>query len=275
LQYGVSAYNWEDVTVTGNTFVGCGSGVRIRSVIKSDTNDTMNVSGVQTNESQPMRNITVTGNTFRDGLGYDNVIIAQGEVTTGTILNLSVVANTIDTNTGGQAGIRVNYVSRCTVADNVVANAAGTGISCENQNNSIVNGNVVWTCAANGITMVSSDNSTIVGNQVRDAGNNGILLQTSSDIQVRDNFVKGAGRLTNATYFAIRLSDGQDSIALSGNKCRPSSNTNRAVNGLSIGTGTNMSRYGNDVRPIGGTWTGSTLVDNSTATSTAATDLTV
>ncbi|MFE7017690.1 glycosyl hydrolase family 28-related protein, partial [Streptomyces sp. NPDC057651] len=51
LQYAVSAYNWEDVTVSGNTFVSCGSSVRIRVVILSDAEDTKDTNGNPTGAS--------------------------------------------------------------------------------------------------------------------------------------------------------------------------------------------------------------------------------
>jgi parallel beta-helix repeat protein len=273
LQFAVSAYNWEDVTIGGNAFVGCGSGVRIRSVILSDTEDTKLPDGTQTSASQPMRNITVSGNTFRGGTAYDDVIVALGELTSGTILNLAIVGNVIDGSTSGNAGVRLDYVSRCTVADNVIANTDGTGISTENQNNSIISGNVIWTAGGHGITMVSSDNSNILNNHIRDPLNNGILVQGGSDIQIRGNFVDGANRGT-AGWFAIRVSTAAVAVAISGNKCRPGSPLPPAVNGLSIAGGvTGVHRFGNDMR---GTWSagaGTGIADGSTAPNTTATDI--
>ncbi|MEE1835765.1 right-handed parallel beta-helix repeat-containing protein [Streptomyces sp. SP17KL33] len=273
-QYAISAYNWEDVTITGNTFVSCGSGVRIRSVIKSDTEDTKMPDGTQTSESQVMRNITVVGNSFRNGLAYDNVIVAQGEVTTGTILNLAIVGNTIDGTTGGQAGIRLNYVSRCTVADNVVANTNGSGISTENQNNTIVNGNVVWTVENHGITMVSSDNSNIVNNQIRDPGDSGILVQGGSDIQIRNNFVQGANKL-GGTNYGIRISTSANSVTTTGNKVRPNtSGTNATYAYSATNTVTNAQRYGNDFRPLGASWGTGAIDAGEVSPNTSATDIT-
>ncbi|QDH92122.1 tail spike protein [Streptomyces phage Dubu] len=269
LQFAVSAYNWEDVTITGNTFVSCGSGVRLRSVIKSDPEDTKDPNGNQTNESQVMRNLAVVGNTFRQGGGYDNAIIAQGELNTGTILNLTIVGNSIDGTSGGQAGIRLNYVSRATVGDNVVANVNGTGISTENQNNTTINGNVIWTTENHGVTMVSSDNSNIIGNTCRDAGDSGILVQGGSDIQVRDNFVDGANRL-GGTNYGIRVSTSTVAIAVTANKVRPGANATKATYALSLtNTVTGVQRFGNDLR---GTFATGNL-DDGTATASVATDL--
>jgi parallel beta-helix repeat protein len=276
-QYGVSAYNWEDLTVTGNTFNKCGSSVRLRSVILTDTEDTKDPNGVQTNASQVMRNATITGNTMREGLGYDAAIIVRGEASTGTVLNVSIVGNTIDTTTNGQHGIQLVQVSRVTVGDNVIANVSASGISTDSLNNTVLTGNVIWTPAARGITIISSDNSSAVGNQVRDAGNEGILLQTSSYIQVRDNFVKGASKASNGASSGIRASDGQDALVFSGNTVRPNSaNTNKMSYGLSIGAVTNTSRWGNDCRQLGGTNLNGSITDGTTGGtgSTLATDLT-
>jgi parallel beta-helix repeat protein len=273
LQYAVSAYNWEDVTVTGNTFNSCGSSVRVRSVILTDTEDTKLPDGTQTSASQVMRNYTITGNTMREGTGYDAAIIVRGE-TSGTVLNVSIVGNTIDTTTAAQHGIQLVQVSRVTVGNNVIANVSGSGISTDSLNNTVLSGNTVWTPAQRGITIIASDNSSVVGNQVRDSGNEGILLQTSSYIQVRDNFVKGASKASNGASSGIRLSASQDAIVISGNTVRPNSaNTNKTSYGLSIdNTCTNISRWGNDCRQLGGTNANGSISD--TVATTVATDLT-
>ncbi|WP_223776972.1 right-handed parallel beta-helix repeat-containing protein [Streptomyces sp. 135] len=242
----------KDVTISGNTFVSCGSGVRIRTVIVGDPEDTKLPDSTQTNASQSMRNIAVTGNSFRNGGGYDNVIAAQGE-TSGTILNLAITGNVIDGTTGNQSGIRLHRVSRATVAHNVISNVDNTGIPTEAQNNTTISGNVVWTAGDHGITMVASDYSNPIGNTIRDAG---IFVNgPGTDIQVRDNFVDGANR-NNSSSYAIRFSTtAVAGIAVSGNKCRPGSTpTTKAVRGLSITSGnTGVHRFGNDCR---GTWSG-------------------
>ncbi len=274
LQFAISAYNWEDTTITGNTFVSCGSGVRIRTVILTDPEDTKDPAGNQTNASQNMRNITVSGNSFRAGGSYDNVIVAQGE-TSGTILNLSIVGNTIDGTTGNQSGIRLNRVSRATVSGNVVANVDNSGISTENQNNTVISGNVIWTPGDHGITMVASDNSNIIGNQIRDPGDSGIFVNgPGTDIQIKSNFVDGANR-NNSSSYGIRLSTtavvGADIV---GNKCRPGGSSTKAIRGLSIAAGNSgVHRCANDMR---GTWSGAGgqgIDDKSTTPDKTATDI--
>lgn len=273
LQYAISAYNWEDVTVTGNSFVDCGSGVRIRTVILTDLEDTKDTTGTQTSASQNMRNIAVTGNSFRGGLAYDEPIIALGE-TSGTILNLAITGNTIDGSTGGQNGIRLQQVSRATVAANVLANINGTGISTEDGNNMVISGNEVWTPAGHGITLVNCSHSSVVGNQTRETGNNGILVQGGSDLHLRNNYIKAPGRATTATWYGIRVSTAAASVSITGNKTRPFGSVPEAINGLSISnTCTLIHRYGNDWR--GSTWTGAALDDTSTSPNTSASDVTV
>jgi parallel beta-helix repeat protein len=270
LQFAVSAYVWEDVTITGNTFNSCGSGVRIRSVIVSDTEDTKLPDGTQTSASQSQRNFTVVGNAFRGGGDYDNAIVALGE-TTGKVHGVVIVGNTID-GTATQAGIRLQRVERATVSDNVVTSTGGTGISTEDQNNTIISGNVVWSPSAHGITMVDSDNSNIIANHIRDPENSGILVQGGTDIQIRNNFVDGANNTASSSY-GIRVSTNPVGVDISGNKCRPGGAATKAVRGLSISSGTGIHRYGNDMR---GTWSGAGgtgIEDSSTTPNTTATDI--
>lgn len=270
LQFAVSAYVWEDVTIVGNTFNDCGSGIRIRSVILSDTEDTKLPDGTQTSASQAQRNFTVTGNAFRGGGDYDNPIIVLGE-TSGKVHGVAIVGNSID-GTTTQAGIRLQYVERATVSDNVVTSTASTAISTEDQNNTVISGNVVWAPGAHGITMVDSDNSNILNNHIRDPENSGILVQGGSDIQIRNNFVDGANNTASSSY-GIRVSTAAVAVAISGNKCRPGSAATKAVNGLSIAAGvTGVHRFGNDMR---GTWSGAAggIDDLSTTPQTVATDI--
>lgn len=253
LQFAISAYNYEDVTINGNTFVGCGSGVRLRVIITSDAGDTAGPDGVPTGLSQNMRNITITGNSFRQGRNYGPVIVAYGEAT-GTILNLAITGNTIDGSSGTETGVRLYYVSRATVTGNVVANTNGTGISTEQQNNTVIADNVVWGSNSHGVTMVNSSNSNILNNQVRDPSGSGIIVEAGSDIQVRGNYVEGPNRVNVAgqNCYGIQVWNGTARAVVSGNKCHPGTSPVKAVYGLNITSSTtDSSSWGNDMR---GTW---------------------
>lgn len=270
LQYAVSAYNYEDLTVTGNCFVSCGSGVRIRTVIASDAEDTKDVDGNSTGGSQNMRNITVTGNSFRDGQGYSAPIIALGE-TTGTIFNLAITGNVIDGSTTAQNGVRLQYVSRATVGDNSINNIAATAISTEDCNTFTAVGNNIYNPGTHGITVVDDTNVVVSDNQIREPGNHGILVQGGDFIQLRGNFIRSPGRAANNTHYGIRVSTATNSINLSGNKVRPHGSGNEAMYAFSAtNTVTTLSRYGNDWL---GTYGTGRVDDNSVTPSTSATDL--
>lgn len=272
LQYAVSAYNWEDVTINGNTFSSCGSGVRIRSVIVSDTEDTKDPSGTQTSASQSIKNFAIAGNTFRFGAGYDDPIVALGE-TTGQILNLAIGTNSIDTTTNSENGIRLQRVERFTVGNNTVSNVSGTAISTESCTNGNITGNQIYTPGAHGITAVTCTHMGLTANNIMYAANNGILIQDGNDLQVKNNYVKSPGRATNATWYGIRISTNASSIHLTGNKTRPNGSGNEAINGLSITNAcTLIARSGNDWR--GSQFTGGAEADASTTPVTTATDLT-
>ncbi|QFR00710.1 plasmin and fibronectin-binding protein A [Streptomyces phaeolivaceus] len=271
LQYAISAYSWEDVTVTGNTFVDCGSGVRCRSVIVADTEDTKLPDGTQTSASQLMRNIAITGNSFRGGLAYDEPIVCLGE-TTGTVLNVAITGNTIDGSTSGQAGIRLQEVSRATVTGNSLNNVNGSAVSTENCNSLTVDSNIIYNPGSHGVTVVTGTNINVDSNVIREPGSNGILVQGGNFIQLRNNFVRSPGRTTNNTFYGVRISTAADSLNLSGNKVRPHGSGNEAAYALSIASGvTTVSRYGNDWR---GTYATGQLQDGSTSPNTTATDLT-
>ncbi|MDT0568856.1 right-handed parallel beta-helix repeat-containing protein [Streptomyces sp. DSM 3412] len=271
LQYAVSGYNWEDAAIAANTFVSCGSGVRLRTVILSDTEDTKLPDGTQTSASQSMRNLSVVGNTFRGGLAYDEPIVALGE-TSGQILNLTIGSNSIDGSTSGQAGIRCQEVQRFAISGNAIANVDGTGISLETCLHGSITGNEVYTPGSHGITAVTCQHMTFTGNEVKFPDENGILVQDGNNIHLRNNYVKSPGRATNATYYGVRISTAASSISLSGNKTRPNGTGNEAINGLSItNTCTLIHRNGNDWR--GTEFTGGALSDLSTTPNTTATDI--
>jgi hypothetical protein len=274
-QYGIVPYSYEDCTIVGNTFMTCGSGVRVRAVIVGDgtTVDTQDTSGHQTGAGQTMRNITVTGNTFRDGQGYDDPIVVYGEPS-GGVFNITIADNAIDGSTSSQNGIRVYNTSRAAVTGNTINNVSGTAISTENLTESNITGNVNYNPGANGITVVTSTYINVTGNNIREPDNNGILVQAGSDVHVLNNFVKSPGR-SSGTYYGVRVNTAADSVTIAGNKARTYGSSPEAQYGCAIATGcTNVRRYGNDWRPGPGSWAVAALQDNGTSSNTSATDVT-
>ncbi|WP_282793682.1 right-handed parallel beta-helix repeat-containing protein [Streptomyces sp. CC224B] len=268
-QYAVSAYNWDDVTIAANTFQGCGSGVRLRSVIASDPEDTKKPDGTQTGASQTMRDIAVTGNTFRTCGSYDEPIVALGEAT-GSVQEITVTGNAV-VNSPGNA-MRFQRADRVSVFGNVISNPGGTGISTESCSLLTATGNQVVRCGGNGLTAVTGNAISFVGNTIVEPSQTGILIQDGSHIQIQTNWVAGPGRLANATYYGIRLSTGANSVRITGNKVTPNASGNQAISALSItDTCRAIVRHGNDLR---GNWTGVALGDDSPNPVTSAADVT-
>ncbi|MHC5259914.1 right-handed parallel beta-helix repeat-containing protein [Streptomyces sp. UC4497] len=271
LQYAISAYSYEDLTVTGNTFVACGSGVRLRSVIFGEPEDTKDVNGNPTGGSQPMRNLSVVGNTFRDMGTYADAIEARGEIT-GTVLNVAISGNVFD-NTGTTAnGIRLQYVERSSVTGNAVANIGNTSISMEDCSRVTVGSNQLTWGHGYGITVVDCTQTTVADNQICYPGKGGILVdENASDIHLRGNFIKGPSRDTNDGFWGINITGNSSSVTISGNKTRPNGSAPEGKGGLRVNAGvTFIHRFGNDWR--GSTWTGAALTDP-TSPNTSATDV--
>ncbi|MFD9904796.1 right-handed parallel beta-helix repeat-containing protein [Streptomyces sp. NPDC059063] len=268
-QYAVSAYNWEDLTVSANTFQGCGSGIRLRSVIASDPEDTKKPDGTLTNASQVMRDASITGNVLRSCGSYDESVVILGE-TTGVVQEVTVTGNTV-VNAAGNA-MRFQRVERASVFGNVVSGPTGTGISTEACALLNITGNQVVRSGAHGLTCVNGTSVSLNANNIVDPAQNGILVQGGKDTQIQTNTILGPGSAANATHYGIRLSSGSDSPRVVGNKVRSNPSGNQAISALSItDTCKNVARYGNDLR---GTWTGATLGDDSPNAATSAADVT-
>jgi hypothetical protein len=279
LEYAVVIYSYEDTTIEGCTFTGCGSGVRIRAVIVGDgtTSDTVNVAGVQTGAGQDMHGVTVTGNTFRAMGAYDDAVLTYGE-TTGMVYDVTISGNTIDTTnaqnisvTSQPNGIRLFNTVRATVNGNVINAAANSGVSTQNVTEATFTGNTVDSSAAHGMTFVTDSAITATGNTVRTSGGNGVLVQGGSTIQLRGNDITGSSRSSSGTYYGIRASTSADSLLVTGNKVRKYGSGAEAAYGLSItSTCTNVKRYGNDLVSSG---TSGPLDDESTGATVSAQDV--
>ncbi|MDX3634347.1 right-handed parallel beta-helix repeat-containing protein [Streptomyces europaeiscabiei] len=250
LQYGVVAYAYNDSAISDNTMKGCGSGIRCRSIISADAADSTNTSGVVTNASQVMENLTIADNNIVDCTGFDDPILLFGE-STGRITGVTITGNTIDGADDGENGIRLYYVSDYTVSGNTVRNTGGTGISQEQVIGGEVGPNRVYAPSGSGISCDTGTGISIADNQVRDAGVNGIHIIGGSDLQVQDNYVKGASRNASGSW-GIRCSTSADGLLITGNKIRKYGSGNEIAAGIGItSTCTNVKRYGNDLGDTG------------------------
>ncbi|MBE4791030.1 right-handed parallel beta-helix repeat-containing protein [Streptomyces caniscabiei] len=245
LQYGVVAYAYNDSAISDNTMKGCGSGIRCRSIISADAADSTNTSGVVTNASQVMENLTIADNDIVDCTGFDDPILLFGE-STGRITGVTITGNTIEGADDGENGIRLYYVSDYTVSGNTVRSTGGTGISQEQVIGGVVGPNRVYAPSGSGISCDTGTGINIAVNQIRDAGVNGVHVIGGSDIQVQNNYVKGASRAAAGSW-GIRCSTSADGLLITGNKIRKYGSGNEVAAGIGItSTCTNVKRYGND-----------------------------
>ena len=244
-QYAVVAYAYNDSTIAGNTMRNCGSGIRCRSIISSDAADSTNTSGVVTNASQVMENLTIDRNIITDSTGYDDPILCYGEAT-GRVTGVTITGNIIDGAADGENGIRLFYTSDYTVSGNTIRNVEGTAISQEQVIGGVIGVNRIYDPGGSGISCDTGTGISIATNQVRDAGVNGIHVIGGSDIQVQDNYVKGASRNASGSW-GIRCSTAADGLLITGNKIRKFGSGNEVAAGIGItSTCTNVRRYGND-----------------------------
>jgi nitrous oxidase accessory protein NosD len=250
LQYGVVAYAYNDSTISDNTMKGCGAGIRCRSIISADAADSTNTSGVVTNASQVMENLTIADNNIVDCTGFDDPILLFGE-TTGRITGVTVTGNTIEGADDGENGIRLYYVSDYIVSGNTVRSTGGTGISQEQVIGGEVGPNRVYAPSGSGISCDTGTGITIAVNQIRDAGVNGVHVIGGSDIQVQNNYIKGASRAASGSW-GIRCSTSADGLLITGNKIRKYGSGNEVAAGIGItSTCTNVRRHGNDLADTG------------------------
>lgn len=250
LQYAVVDYAYDDTLIADNTISGCGSGIRIRSIISADAADSTNLAGTVTNASQTMSNVAITGNTITGGGSYDDAILLYGE-STGRIVGAEITGNIIDTVGASENGIRVQYADQYTVATNTIRSVGGTGISQEQVTGGVVGPNRIYSVGASGISCDTGTGIQIAGNTVREAGVNGIHVLSGSDIQVQNNYVKGASRTASGSW-GIRCSTAVDALLITGNKIRKFGSGNEVAAGIGItSTCTNVKRYGNDLADTG------------------------
>lgn len=192
LQYAVSTYIWEGVTISGLTLRSCGGGVRIRPILASAEVDRTPAGGTTPTipGSQPVRGYAISDVVMIGGGTYDAAVRTDGEDTgyigALTVSNLIVkdvanwairlirtedfsISQVIATGCGSSAisqlGVRRGRISGCTVNG-----AAGAGISLDSRD----------TLAATATDVTISDCS------VTGATANGISIWDGADIVVRD-----------------------------------------------------------------------------------------
>ena len=223
--YGVHAYNWEEVVVANNNFYNCNGGVQIEIPSTVSTQADLNF-------------ITIQGNIFRStGVQNNGAAIADAvlavyglDATTSVpIREANVTGNTIKGFDNG-SGIIFNNVADVICANNVVV--------------------AIVSAAQVGIRSEGSYGATITGNKLSGG-------MSTASIWVLDG---GASTVSDATVIANNNLNGVGSLYTQSDFCSVSGNVISTPTGTAYGiliSGANNSVTGNVIRKSTGTGSGS------------------
>ncbi|MGY5131282.1 right-handed parallel beta-helix repeat-containing protein [Streptomyces nigrescens] len=256
-QYTVKPYIWEESVVSGNTMRDCGAGIWLRTLDSTKSADRTDMNGVDQNASQNGYNFVISDNVIRNNGSFNDAIFIQGE-STGKWLGVVVTGNNINGVTGSENGVRMEYVERFTLANNVIQSVGGTALSTSKCYSGNIQGNRMMTCGGSWITNDGGSFLTIQGNNASDCNSHGVWSFGGADVVISGNYLRGAGR-TDATANGIRLSTaGSDRIMVAGNQYRKWGSGTEATTVFSTSSAvTALRRYGN-------TWDGGTISDAAT-----------
>ncbi|MCA1839822.1 MAG: right-handed parallel beta-helix repeat-containing protein [Actinobacteria bacterium] len=270
----IKGYNWNNGVISNNNIIS-GWGIEYRPVWTGNTTDTTTRGGTQTNASQLISGVTISGNTI-DARNSSAAVTDGGAIrvygeTTGHISDVTITGNTILGAT--QLGIEVQYVDRGTVSGNTVSNTGDRGIYIHNCTDVMTSTNVVYNAANHGIGISSCTGGGLIGNtfdtttaagaahgivvdtctdvivsnnQSVLAGKYGVYVLAGSRIRLLDNYVYGASRNANNANASIKLDTTPNDVTVSGNTTRPVGSGNDATYGFHCSTGTNIRRLNND-----------------------------
>ncbi|WP_328903319.1 right-handed parallel beta-helix repeat-containing protein [Streptomyces sp. NBC_00441] len=213
LQYAVSTYIWEGVTISGLTLRGCGGGVRIRPILASAEVDRTPAGGSTPTipGSQPVRGYAISDVVMIGGGTYDAAVRTDGEDT--------------------------GYIGGLTISNLVVKDVANWAIRLIRTEDFSVSQVIAIGCGSSAISQLGVRRGRISGCTVNGVTGAGIsldsrdtLASTATDVTISDCMVTGA------TANGISVWDGADvTIAdcdlhdLTGAGIQFSSNTARPV----------------------------------------------
>ncbi|MGQ4486902.1 right-handed parallel beta-helix repeat-containing protein [Streptomyces sp. SAS_281] len=211
LQYAVSTYIWDNVSISGLTLRGCGGGVRIRPIASSAEVDRTPAGGTTPTipGSQPARGYAISNLTMIGGGTYDAAVRTDGEDT--------------------------GYIGALTVSDLVVRDVANWAVRLIRTEDFVLDNIVAINCGSSAISQLGVRRGRISGCTVTGATGAGISLDsrdtlaaTATDVTISDCSVTGA------TANGISIWDGADIVVrdcelhdLTGSGLQISSNTAR------------------------------------------------
>lgn len=259
LTWGVRSYNWENVSITENTFKNCGMGINHRTAIGGGTQEDIKDPSGTVVGSEIAELVTIANNTFDGGMTAGRAIEVFGESgSNGRAKGVSVTGNTIVSSASANDAIIMHYTDRSTVTGNTIYGAGKTGIYIRESNQITVSGNTVDTSGENGIDVSGvSTYVTVIGNTILRSWKNGVYVGDAGteSVVVSNNVISGANGINGAgnTYNHLRAVSSVNRVVFSGNVCRNYSTTYVTTHALYVTNScTNVSDTGNVAQ--GFTW---------------------
>ncbi|AYP68717.1 hypothetical protein BpsS36_00011 [Bacillus phage vB_BpsS-36] len=213
----VRGFDWNNVTVLGNTMIRCGEGVEIRSVEQDCYNWTVadniiidphrvgHAVMVTEDNGRTSHEITIVGNTC-NGAGSNTFYFRNAT-------RVIVANNTIDGSNGSSLWFTGN-ANRVKISGNLISNTQARGISFEGSTMSRVTivDNTIDGATSFGIAVYGVNHGIIANNYVRNTSNFAIYLTAGAD------FFNVTGNKTfGSQEIHIRLSDGANDNLITGN----------------------------------------------------------
>lgn len=176
--YCVQFLSYQNAYVHGNTFKNCVGGVIMYAPQTSNVNHMIDINGNVTTNSQPVENIKITDNIFQN-IQDKATVYLYGDTNGGTIKNIQVRGNSIDSSTDDVSGCFVFRYTECVnVSDNYFYDIHTYPISFNVSNKDFtVTNNRVTECFSSGIRVQDDAQCfTISHNEFIKNGRHGIEI---------------------------------------------------------------------------------------------------
>ncbi|NRG46961.1 right-handed parallel beta-helix repeat-containing protein [Bacillus sp. CRN 9] len=249
LSFAIRAYAWENVTISNNKLNDCNAGINWRTNILNNPPDshTEDKNGVQTGLSQVVENGYISGNVIKGGMSSGRVIEVYGE-SSGKAKGVIVSGNVIvlSQSTSINDAILLNHSEDCSVEGNRIYGTKKVGIACRNIWNVNMNGNVIDSVGGHGIEVSgASAYATISNNNIKRIGKNGIYISGVDTSTIIGNTIGGVNGDNSSSHAHLSLT-GIKRVSITGNTCRNLGTAYVTPTALSITSGTEIVRAGNN-----------------------------
>ncbi|XYU18970.1 right-handed parallel beta-helix repeat-containing protein [Bacillus pumilus] len=214
-EWAVSGNKWQDVSIDGNTFENCASGVRIMLPVV-DSLYTQDKNGNPTGRVNKTKRHSITNNKFKQ-MKNKHAIQVYGRKGYQTIDHVVIEGNQIDGTT--RHGIHVSDVKHFVIHDNNLENIGHHGVLVTRSTRGKVHHNTGREIQGNGVRIEegSCDFVSVDDNTLEEIGFSGISVSGDSDyVQVDENTIINAGKRGD-DYDFILFMDGVKNSAVRNN----------------------------------------------------------